>query len=264
MQVKINARSKNVFSGKKLIVFDMDGTLTKSKSDLDAHMARLIKELLCNKMVAVIGGGRYKQFQKQFLAKLKIPKKQMRNLFLFPTNATAFYRYHSGWKEVYAKTLPLTVRKKIFGGFRKAFKETQYVHPLKVFGRVIEDRGTQVTFSALGQQAPGPLKQKLKKEWIRNRSDPRPSIAKALKKYVPGFELRLNGMTSIDITKKGIDKAYGIHQIEKKLHIPRKNMLFVGDAIFPGGNDYAVVRTGVDYMKVKDPEETKKIIRQLI
>ncbi len=256
--------AQNKLKNKKLIVFDLDGTLTKSKSDLDAHMARLLKELLLNKKVAIIGGGRYKQFQKQFLAKLKIPKKQMQNLFLFPTNATAFYRYRHGWKEVYAKTLPLALRKKILDGFRKAFKETKYAHPQKVFGRVIEDRGTQMTFSALGQRAPEPLKRKLKMEWEKNGSDPRPGIAKTLKKYIPSLELRLNGMTSIDITKKGIDKAYGIRQIEKQLNIKRHEMLFIGDAIFPGGNDYAVVKTGVDYVKVKDQEETKKIIGKLI
>ena len=41
-------------------------------------------------------------------------------------------------------------------------------------------------------------------------------------------------------------------------------MFFVGDAIFPGGNDYGVVRTGVDYLPVKGPEETKKVVRKLL
>ena len=71
-------------------------------------------------------------------------------------------------------------------------------------------------------------------------------------------------MTSIDITKKGIDKAYGISQIEHKLKIPRRKILFVGDDIFPGSNDYAAVKTGVDYVKVKGAEETKKVSKFIL
>jgi len=77
------------------------------------------------------------------------------------------------------------------------------------------------------------------------------------------LEVRAAGFTTIDVTKKGIDKAYGIRQIQKHLKIPISKMFFIGDAIFPGGNDYAVVRTGVDYMPVKNPEEAKKIINVL-
>lgn len=255
---------KKNFLGKKLIVFDLDGTLTKSKSNMDAQMSRLVARLLREKLVAVIGGGKYGQFKKQFLPELRSPKKDLQNLFLFPTNSTAFYRYQSGWKEVYAKTLPLPARKKIFNSFKKVFKEIKYANPAKVFGKTIEDRRTQVSFSVLGQEAPEPLKQKLKKEWKKRGTDPRPLIAKTLKKYLPGFEIRLNGMSTIDITKKGIDKAYGIRQIERQLKIPRKDILFVGDAIFPGGNDHAIIRTGVDYVCVKSPEETKRLIKYLL
>jgi hydroxymethylpyrimidine pyrophosphatase-like HAD family hydrolase len=89
-------------------------------------------------------------------------------------------------------------------------------------------------------------------------------IAKLVAKRLPNLEVRAAGFTSIDVTRKGIDKAYGIRQIQKQLHVPVKKMLFIGDAIFPGGNDYAVVRTGVDYIPVKGPEETKRIIKKLI
>lgn len=257
-------RFQNGFLSKKLIVFDLDGTLTKSKSNMDAQMSRLMAGLLREKLVAIISGGKYGQFKKQFLPELKSSIKDFQNLFLFPTNSTAFYRYRSGWEEVYAKVLPRTVRKRIFDSFKKVFKEIKYANPAKVFGKTIEDRRTQVSFSVLGQEAPEPLKQKLKKEWKRYGTDPRPVIAKAMRKYIPDLEIRLNGMTTIDITKKGIDKAYGIRQIERQLKIPRKDILFVGDAIFPGGNDYAIVRTGVDYVKVSGPEETKKFIKVLL
>jgi HAD superfamily hydrolase (TIGR01484 family) len=104
----------------------------------------------------------------------------------------------------------------------------------------------------------------LKDKWRDENTDLKLKVAKLLQKYLPKLEVRAAGHTSVDVTKKGIDKAYGLKQIEKHLKVKIKDMLFVGDAIFPGGNDYAVVKTGVDYIQVKSPEETKKAIRAVL
>lgn len=250
---------KSRFQDKKLIVFDLDGTLTPSKSRMRRDVSRLLSKLLVLKKVAVIGGGRYEQFKDQFLSAFRSPKKDLRNLFLFPTTSTSFYRYKNGWKKVYEKKLSRRERRKIFRAFRHAFKEVGYKHPSRLYGRVIEDRGTQVTFSALGQEA----SVRVKEEWNR-KYDVRPKLMRALKKYLLEFEVRRGGLTSIDVTKKGIDKAYGLRQIESHLGINRKDILFVGDALYPGGNDYAVRRTGVDCVSVAGPEDAKKVIRFLI
>ena len=85
-----------------------------------------------------------------------------------------------------------------------------------------------------------------------------------LKEYIPEFEIRTGGTTSIDVTRKGIDKAYGIMQMEKHLGIPRKEMVFVGDDLGPGGNDAPVIATGVEIIEVTGPEHTKRIIRSMI
>ena len=248
------------FQTKKLIVFDMDGTLTPSKAPIRRDMARLLGRLLREKMVAVIGGGRYEQFQRQFIQRAKLPKELMAKMPLFPTSAAAFYRWRNGWKKVYAHGLPTPAKKKIFAAFREVFKATGYKHPEKVYGRVIEDRGTQVTFSAVGQKAP----LRAKARWHRKNNRLRMRLARLLGEKLPEFEVRLGGLTSVDVTKKGIDKAYGIRQIEKVLGVDIENMLFVGDAIFPGGNDYAVIRTGIDYVKVRGPEDAAMVIKFLL
>ncbi len=253
------ATNKN-FLGKKLVVFDMDGTLTPSKAPIKSDMVRVLSGLLQNKMVAVIGGGRYEQFRRQFVEKANFKKELLKKLFLFPTSSTAFYRYRGGWKKVYAHELLARTKKKIFHAFSAIFKEIGYKHPQKIYGQIIEDRGTQVTFSAVGQKAPVGVKDAWKKKNDRLRL----RMAKLLAKKLPDLEVRVGGLTSIDVTRKGIDKAYGIRQIEKVLKIKIKDMLFIGDAIFPGGNDYAVVRAGVDYVKVRGPEDTKKVIKFLL
>jgi hypothetical protein len=252
---------KKSFRNKKLIVFDMDGTLTPSKAPMTASMGALLRRLLREKKVAVIGGGKYELFKWQFVNRIKFRGKELKNLFLFPTSSTAFYKYDRGrWRNVYSRALSSAEKKKIKRAFLSVFRKLGYEHPKKTYGAVIEDRGTQITFSALGQRAPIPLKE----AWNKKYNQMRLRMARLLQKKLRRFNVRVGGLTSIDVTEKGIDKAYGIRQIEKHLRVPRREMLFVGDAIFPGGNDYAVVRTGVDYLKVGGPEEARKVIRFLI
>ena len=81
---------------------------------------------------------------------------------------------------------------------------------------------------------------------------------------IPEFDIRAGGATSIDVTHKGIDKKYAIEQIEKYLGFSKQDMLFIGDAIFPGGNDYAVVSTGVQCIETSGPEHTQQIIEKLL
>lgn len=252
---------------KELVVFDLDGTLTETKSSLKPDMSRALVALLARKRVAVIGGGTYKQFRKQFVAELRCPPSLCPRLFLFPTTATSFYRYHRGWKKVYAKELSKKQRKEVKQAFREVLKEIHYVHPAKIYGKVIEDRKSQITFSALGQDIVAKLGAKgvrLKKQWVKKNTPLKLKIAKLVQKRLPGLAVHAAGYTSIDVTQKGIDKEYGVRQIGKYLHIPIKKMIFVGDALFPGGNDYAARRTGVQCVAVRGPADTKKIIKKIL
>lgn len=252
---------------KSLIVFDLDGTLAETKAPMDKEMKQLMLALLAKKHVAVIGGGKYDLFKHQLVNQLGNSRELLKNLYLFPTTSTAFYRFTKGWKKVYSHELSLTDRTRIIKTFEKVFAEIGYEHPKKTYGSVIEDRGTQVTFSALGQDIVTKLGKKgiaLKEEWKHKYTPTKMKIAKLMGKYLPDMAVRAAGHTSVDVTKKGIDKAFGLKQIEKQIGVKIKDMLFIGDAIFPGGNDYAVVKTGVDYMKVNDPEGTKKIIKYLL
>ncbi len=253
---------------KDLIIFDLDRTVVPSKAPMDPQMSALMTRLLAVKRVAIIGGGKYGLFKTLFLKQLKTPKSLLKNLFLFPTTATSFYIYKSGWKNVYALYLSKIEKNKIRKAFYNIFRKIGYKHPQKTYGMVIEDRGTQITFSALGQDVVAILGKKrgvaLKTKWLQENRDIKMTIVKLLAKLLPELEVRAAGLTSIDVTKKGIDKAYGLKQIKKHLHLGIKDMLFIGDAIFPGGNDYAVVKTGVDYVPVTGPAQTKDVIRAIL
>lgn len=258
----------NELTDKGLIVFDLDGTLAESKSTADQEMIELLTQLLSKKPVAVIGGGKFGLFEHQLLNQLKIDPSLLKNLYLFPTTATAFYKYEDGdWKDVYKIELTPEQRQKIKDTFEKVFQEIGYQHPEKTYGPIIEDRGTQVTFSVFGQnivEVLGKEGLEMKERWKVEQHDTKMKITELMQKYLPDLEVRAAGTTSIDVTQKGIDKSYGLRQIKDHLGIEIKDMLFVGDAIYPGGNDYAVTSTEADYIKIETPEDTKQIIRKVL
>ena len=245
------------YSGKQLIVFDLDGTLAESKSSVDPEMVTLLNSLLRVAKVAIISGGDWPQFQKQILSH-DFATSGLKNLVLLPTCGTKYYAYESAWVPIYSEDLSVTEKKSIISALRIA-SELLGLVPLKTWGEVIEDRGSQITFSALGQAAP--LDEK--KGW-----DPdfhkRKQMQLILSKSIPEFSVRLGGTTSIDVTKADIDKAYGIEKLTEMLSISKAEMIFVGDALFPGGNDYPVKEAGVVSIEVRDSTETKRVIEAIL
>ena len=242
---------------KKLIVFDLDGTLAESKSSLDAEMSALLHDLLGVVKVAIISGGDWPQFEKQLLSNLPHDQRLV-NLSILPTCGTKFFQYTGNWKQLYEEDFTANEKEKIITSLRKAVGIAGF-ESKKVWGEVIEDRGSQITFSALGQQAP--LEEK-------NKWDPgftkRKKIKAILDPLIPEFSVHMGGATSIDVTKPGIDKAYGIRKLRDLLGISLKEMIFIGDALFVGGNDYPAEEAGVVSISVRGPSETKPVTKAII
>jgi len=242
---------------KKLIVFDLDGTLAESKSALDAEMSVLLAGLLEVAKVAVISGGDWPQFEKQLVSNL--PQGQrMENLLLLPTCGTKFFQFDGVWKRLYAEDFTDAEKEKIITSMNRALEVTGF-KPEQTWGEIIEDRGSQITFSALGQQAPLVAKEKWDHDFAK-----RTQIKAILDTYIPEFSVRMGGTTSIDVTKPGIDKAYGIRKLRDILGIAIEEMIFIGDAIFPGGNDYPPKEIGVPSICVRDTHETKRVVEGII
>jgi phosphomannomutase len=241
---------------KKLIVFDLDGTLAESKSAMDEEMAGLFAGLLAVVRVAIISGGDLPQFQTQVLARLPAATK-LDDLSLLPTCGTRFFQYDNGWQKLYAEDLSADQKKKIIDALKRAVEQSGF-KAAKTWGESIEDRESQITYSALGQQAP--LDEK--KNWDPDFAK-RKKIKAILDPLLPDFAVNLGGSTSIDITKPGIDKAYGIGKLRDILNVTIAEMIYVGDALFPGGNDYPARSTGALCIQVRDPNETKRVIEAI-
>jgi phosphomannomutase len=242
---------------KKLIVFDLDGTLAESKAPIDDEMAGLLGDLLGVVKVAVISGGDWTQFEKQVLGHLTHDDR-LKNLSLLPTCGTKFFRYREAWEKLYSEDFTAEEKQKIITSLNKALESSGF-KPGRLWGALIEDRGSQITFSALGQQAPIEEKKKWDPDFAK-----RQKIKAILDRSIPEFSVRLGGATSIDVTKPGIDKAYGIRKLQDVLEIKINEMVFVGDALFPGGNDYPAEQAGVVSIRVWTPTETKRVIQAII
>jgi phosphomannomutase len=241
-----------------LIVFDLDGTLAESKSPITVDMADRLVRLLAQTRVAVISGCRFGQFETQFLANLP-SEADLSHLFLFPTCGAAFYRYDGrAWCEIYAEDLAPTDKQRILSALHKALNAEGH-RPSQVWGALIEDRGTQITFSALGQEAP--LAQKAL--WDPDQRK-RAALRRCLLERIDDFDIKYGGTTSIDITRKGVDKAYGMRKIMSNLGHSQQEILFVGDRLEPGGNDHAVLGTGVRCVAVQNTAETLGLIDAIL
>ena len=242
---------------KRLIVFDLDGTLAASKSSLDVEMASLLHDLLGVVKVAVISGGAWLQFEKQVLSHLR-QDERLAKLSILPTCGTQFFQYSGEWRRLYAEDFTADEKEKIVSSLNKAVGAAGF--PVeKTWGETIEDRGSQITYSALGQQAPLEEKEKWDSDFAKRKK-----IKAILDTLIPAFSVRLGGSTSIDVTKPGIDKAYGIRKLRDILGIPIKEMVYVGDALFVGGNDYPAKQAGVISIPVQGPSETKRVIEAII
>jgi len=250
----------------RVIAFDLDGTLAPSKSSLPPEMGILFGQLLEKFEVCVISGGKFEQFQTQLLDGLQVDESLLTKLHLMPTCGTQYYRYESGgWQQVYAENFTPDEKEKIIYALQQGIGELG-LEEEKVYGETIEDRGSQITFSALGQDivaALGDEGVRLKAEW-----DPTSAKKNELRDFVanliPEFEVRVGGGTSIDITQPGIDKAYGMQKLIDILGINKHDILFFGDRLDKDGNDYPVKQFGIFSQQVTGWEDTAKKLGQLL
>ena len=242
---------------KRLFVFDLDGTLATSRQAIDDDMGRLFVELLGIRSVAVISGGDWPQFERQLLGRL--PSNIIfTKLFLLPTSGTKFYRFNRVWTPIYADIFTDVERQRVKDALGRAASHSGLADD-GVWGDQIEDRGSQITFSGLGQQAPPDAKAAWDPD-IQKRN----RLKGLLDRSLPDFEVRIGGLTSIDITRPGIDKAYGIRKLATVSGFGLPEMLFVGDALYPGGNDAPVRDAGVETIAVNNVSETKLVIETII
>ena len=247
-------------SATRLVAFDLDDTLAPSKSPLDPAMARLLVDLLALHEVCIISGGQFAQFQAQVIDRLPADGiASFGRLHLMPTCGTQYYLFEDGaWVQQYAENLTAEERDGALAAVEGEARRLGFWES-ETWGPILEDRGSQITFSALGQSAPADIK----KTWDPT-GEKKNTLRAAVQLLLPGLEVRSGGSTSIDITRRGIDKAYGMSKLAELTGIPLGDMLFVGDRLDPDGNDFPVIALGVPTHAVHDWHDTETFVSGFI
>ena len=243
----------------RLVAFDLDDTLAPSKSPIEPRIGDLLVALAERVEVAVISGGQIQQFRSQIVDRLPHAPAALSHIHLLPTCGTQYFR-HTGddFAPVYARELTDDERQRALTAVEEEARRLGYWES-ETWGPILEDRGSQITFSALGQQAPVDAK----KAWDPT-SEKKSALRDAVAARIPDLEVRSGGSTSVDITRKGIDKAYGMRQLAEETGIDLDDMLFYGDRLDADGNDYPVLALGVPCVSVTSWQDTAAKLDELI
>lgn len=247
---------------KKVIAFDLDDTLAISKGPVSDDMAAVLAVLLEKYDVCIISGGRFEQFKSQVVDRLEAPEHLLGKLHLMPTCGTRYYRYDElehEWQLQYAEDLTEAQRHTIVKTIEARAKELG-MWAEHTYGPIIEDRLSQITYSALGQLAPPEEKYK----WAEKFAEEKKILREKVEQDLPGLEVRLGGSTSIDVTRIGIDKAYGMRKLMEAIDVSMDEILFIGDKLLEGGNDYPVKAMGIDTLEVNSFTTTPYVVRGIL
>ena len=247
---------------KKVLAFDIDQTLNIAKTPVPDEIADLLTECLNHFEICPISGQKFDQFCIQIVDRLVergATPEQLKHLHLFVAQGTQYYRYDGkDWQQVY--NFPLTNEQvaEITNALETAAKELNYWEEAKLQpgDEIIENRLSQVTFSALGQKAGTEEKY----AWDPDCKK-REQIVEKATLLAPSYQYEIGGTTSINAFTPGMNKQFGMTHLMEELKVTKDDILYFGDMTQPGGNDYPVVEMGIDTITVRSHEDTAYALR---
>lgn len=250
---------------KKVLAFDIDQTLNIAKTPIPPEIAEVLVKSLNFFEICPISGQKFEQFLIQIVDPLKaagVTDDQLSHLHLFAAQGTQYYRYQNGdWQQVYNYPLSSEDVAKITATLEESARELGYweADQLQPGDEIIENRLSQVTFSALGQKAGTDVKY----AWDPDMKKREQIVAKCREK-LPDFLYEIGGTTSINVAAPGMNKQFGMTHLLEELRVEKSNVLYFGDMTQPGGNDYPVVEMGFDVITVRSHEDTLYALRGIL
>lgn len=271
---------------KKVLAFDIDQTLNVAKTPITDEIADLLIKCLDHFEICPISGQKFDQFLIQIVNRLLdrgVTPIQLTHLHLFVAQGTQYYHYEpnfkklgpveistvkdgspyteDGWRQIYNYPLTDAEVAKISQTIEQAARELGFWEEDKLApgDEIIENRLSQVTFSALGQKAGTEAKY----AWDPNHKK-REKIVARCKELAPEFDYEIGGTTSINAITPGMNKVFGMTHLLEELGVKKEDILYFGDMTQPGGNDYPVVKMGIDTITVRSHEDTAYALRGIL
>ena len=251
-------RTSDVQSKPRAVIFDLDDTLAESYQPPNQAMIDKLGRLLEYVPVAIASAASFPRIEKNFLPEL-VRSPHAANLFIFSNNASEAHVWDKEWSSLYYFSLTQADRVKIIAAIKEAIAETDSVDDSLKDKMQILDRDAKIVFTPFPPETPQDEKRKWDPDFTKRKN-----MKAALDRRLPDFEVLIGGTSTIDVTTKGINKAYGVRWLAEQLECKPEEMLFVGDALYEGGNDAVVIPTGIQTRQVAGPTTTAEIIDELI
>ena len=239
----------------RALIADIDDTICPSTKPVHPEMAREIDRIIASgRLFAFISGSTLDQLYAQLAPYLTQP------FHILAASGThyATVTYKGGKpvrEEKYQHGFDAAERAEILAAFEALLAQTQ-VKSLTTMEDQLQDRGSQITLSALGRNAPEQAKRGFDPDGSRRRE----WVAILRQRLGGRFSMRIGGTSSIDITPLGVDKAWGIRRFLELHGILPSEALFFGDKLDPLGNDYPALQV-VDCMAVRDEKHTLELLK---
>jgi phosphomannomutase len=239
----------------KTFIADIDDTICPSTKPISAAMAREVDRLVAaGRTFAFISGSTVDQIGEQLTPHLTQPH------HLLGATGTHYVKvtYRGGGpvrEEVYREGFSDAERKEILDAVEALIAKFG-IKPMTSKEDQLQDRGSQITLSAVGRHAPDAAKRAYDPDSAKRRE-----WLKFLKERLGDrFSYRIGGTTSVDVTRMGIDKAWGIRRFLEHNRLSPGETLFFGDKLGPDGNDYPALSV-VDCIEVSDPKHMLAVLR---
>jgi HAD superfamily hydrolase (TIGR01484 family) len=218
----------------KHLFFDLDGTVTRSRTPITKKMFKRLAGT--KKDIIVITGARLEQMESQ-LGGLEC--------FMMPQNGNhAVFAGEELWRDVLHPDKVLEIMDHI----NTLSASRTWDVPDET--DLLEDRGCQISYSIYGHHAPVEDKEKF---------DPDQKKRKKLLEEHPlnsdTIEAKIAGTTCLDYMRKGRNKGYNVTRLIERMGWNKDECVYFGDALFPGGNDEAVIGV-IDTVQVDNQEDT--------
>jgi len=254
VESSIEAYDQAELKEKKIIIADVDDTIVESCQQVTPEMAEQINRMIKKGFsFAFISGAKVSDLQQMLSSRIN------EEHHILGTTGTNYTFVSDGCaQEMYNQSFTAEEKTEIMAAFEKVIDHFN-LQSLTTKEDQLQDRDSQITLSILGRHAP----QEFKKNYD---SDNKKRIEQItyIKQFLDenNYEIKYAGTTSIDVTRKGLDKEWGIREFAKEKNIDLKNIIFFGDKLQPGGNDYPASKV-VDCIVVKKYQDTLKELRKL-
>lgn len=100
----------------------------------------------------------------------------------------------------------------------------------------VENRGAQITFSPIGNEAPLAIKQAYDPDMKK-----RLALLASVPFDSPNLVVKIGGSTSFDYIHKDKNKGTNVQRLIDRQGWQADDCIYYGDGLFPGGNDEAVI-----------------------